>query len=56
VALHRHGLPEETLEELHRKVEQGRYLLLLQTRDQTEGERFREILSQGRAEEVLVLV
>ncbi|MGD8932368.1 MAG: hypothetical protein PVI52_07350, partial [Chromatiales bacterium] len=55
VALHRHGLPDETLEELHREVERGHYLIILQTRDRNEGDRFREVLSQGRAEEIMVL-
>ena len=55
VALHRHGLPEETLQELHQKVEQGHYLIILQTRDRDEAARFRELLSRQRAEEVLML-
>jgi hypothetical protein len=55
VALHRHGLPEATLEVLHKKIEQGHYLIILQTRDRTESDRFRELLSQGQVQEVLVL-
>jgi hypothetical protein len=55
VALHRHGLPQDTLQELHRKVEQGDYLIILQTRDRNEGDRFREVLNQGQVEQVMAL-
>ena len=55
VALHRYGLSEETLEGLQRKIEQGRFLVILQTPEQHEVERFRELLAPEQEEALLEL-
>lgn len=53
VILHRHGLPEAALEELHRKVETGHVLVIAQSGDSLETERLRDVLDNGG--EVMVL-
>ena len=51
VAVHRMGVPEERLEELHGLIEEGRYLIIL-TVDSEEAERWRRALEQGPARHV----
>ncbi len=54
-ALHRHGLPAHALEELHRQVEAGRYLVILQGANVAELENQRPALVRGRPDRVEVL-
>ncbi len=54
-ALHRHGLPAHALEELHRQVEVGRYLVILQGENAAELENQRPALARGRPDRVEVL-
>ena len=44
--------PKGALEDLHRKIEQGHYLVILQTPDQHEVDRFRELLALEQKEEL----
>jgi hypothetical protein len=53
VILHRHGLPESVLKELHDKVEAGDLLVIAQAGNATEAQRYREALGGG--EDVMVL-
>jgi hypothetical protein len=55
VILHRHGLPEQALADLHRKVESGQVLIVVRAGDAAEAGRYREALAPGAAEPVLTL-
>jgi hypothetical protein len=55
VILHRHGLPERALADLHRKVESGQVLIVVQAGDPAEAARYSDALTSGAAEQVLTL-
>jgi hypothetical protein len=53
VILHRHGLPDSALDALHRRVEAGQFLVIVQAGDAAEAQGYRDALGGG--EEVMVL-
>ena len=55
VVLHRHGLPEEILEDLHHAIEAGQYLVIIQTAAGDEREGYWEALTQAGAQTVMML-
>jgi hypothetical protein len=55
VLLHRHGLPESALDDLHKRIESGRYLVIIQAAKADERDSYRDALAKGKAEEVIAL-
>jgi hypothetical protein len=55
VALHRHGLPEAVLDDLHHAIAAGQYLVLIQSEAGDEREGYRKALAQAGAKTVMVL-
>jgi hypothetical protein len=55
VALQRYGLPESTLDALHQKVEDGRFLLIIQAGTAGERDDYQQVIDQSKADEVLIL-
>lgn len=55
VILHRHGLPQQALADLHRKIEAGQVLIVIQAGDAAEARRYSDVLAQDSTEQVLTL-
>lgn len=54
-ALHREGIPEDTLQELHDAVEAGKILVMIQADDKDDLTAYRPAFEKGRPEKVLEL-
>ena len=55
VILHRHGLSGQALTDLHRKIEAGRVLIVIQAGDDAEARRYSDVLAQGPTEQIQTL-